>query len=430
MSVAGEVDEVRTPRPSSSADASAHAPSGDPFARLRRMAILNLVDDPLVALQRKGFLAYAPELYNPGDAFGAVHHISFNNLGDAEAEKRIELGHRIQIHVLKTTRPWLRGLWPLVDLPWCLWQIYRIGRRHRVRLIRGRGPSYASFFGVTVARWLRVPCVVSIGGDHRLARDLTGRYPIFNLRMIDRWIERCVLQRADRALCPNEFSRRYALRMGARPDRAVVLPLRLPEGIRSLEAAPAEALERLGVRLDEPIILFLGRFERDKQVDVLIEALPPVARQVPQAQFLFVGDGSLWAPLRARAEALGCSASCRFVGFQPAPVIKRCLQAASVVWVPMSGWVVYEAAAAAKPIVAFDVEWHGEFVEDGVTGRLVPNRDHRAMAEAVVALLRDPEAASRLGRAARRLLDERYDPSLLVRRELEVVSGCLAERRG
>jgi glycosyltransferase involved in cell wall biosynthesis len=91
----------------------------------------------------------------------------------------------------------------------------------------------------------------------------------------------------------------------------------------------------------------------------------------------------------------------------------------------MSGFVVYEAAAASKPIVAFHVEWHSEFIENERTGLLVKNRDVVALAEAVERMLTSPSWALELGRKARERLDRMYDPRVTVEAEIAAYKSLL-----
>jgi glycosyltransferase involved in cell wall biosynthesis len=68
-------------------------------------------------------------------------------------------------------------------------------------------------------------------------------------------------------------------------------------------------------------------------------------------------------------------------------------------------------------VVAYDVEWQSELIRPGETGMLVPYRDVGAMAEAVSALVSDPELATRLGRQARTFVAREMDRATLVARE-------------
>ena len=84
----------------------------------------------------------------------------------------------------------------------------------------------------------------------------------------------------------------------------------------------------------------------------------------------------------------------------------------------MAGFVVYEAAAFCRPIIAFDIEWHSEFFEHGINGILVENRNIVKLAEAVIGLLKDTERANRLGMMARQKMDRKHDPEIIAREQV------------
>ena len=186
-------------------------------------------------------------------------------------------------------------------------------------------------------------------------------------------------------------------------------------------------VEQFNLDLKKPIILYVGRLEPAKQVDVVMEAVPFVLKEKPNTQFIFIGDGSLWEKLKERAENLGVTDKVHFLGYQPTNVVKSFLSIASVVWIPMSGYVVFEAAAFRAPIVAFDVDWHHEFISNGTSGLLVENRDYRKMAEAVITTLENPVLARKCGEGARRKLVEEHNPEDVKRKEVEVYEKILED---
>ncbi len=78
------------------------------------------------------------------------------------------------------------------------------------------------------------------------------------------------------------------------------------------------------------------------------------------------------------------------------------------------GLTILEAMALSRPVVASNVGGIPEMVEDGVTGLLVPPRDHAALAAAIVRLLTDHPLADMLARAGHDLVHERFCIQLMV----------------
>lgn len=373
----------------------------------------------LAAFEKKGNLThYVEVLYNPGNFFEKAHILAFD-----KADMGVRLKNpTLRVHYLRHLtigrdlnrlgRYIGRGL----SVPYMVYQAVRIVRREGISVIRARNAYLAGVIAVLTGKLTGVPVVVSLGGDNRIAQELLGRYYMYS-RFLSFSIEEFALRRADRVFCTNEFTRQYAIRLGVSPERSCVVEHRVDV---HLIGAPREADARRELQIgDRPMVLFIGRFEPDKQVDVLIEAIPLVLKRQPAALFVFIGDGSMRASLEERYRELGIASSVVFAGYQTREGIAKHLAAASVVWIPMSGFVIYEAAAARKAIVAFDVEWHSEFIEHEATGLLVADRDTVQAAAAVLRLLEDPQLAAQLAESAERRFREECNQDRLVFREIQ-----------
>src|SRR5205085_240640 len=104
--------------------------------------------------------------------------------------------------------------------------------------------------------------------------------------------------------------------------------------------------------------------------------------------------------------------------------------AAAVVVSPHTGRALTEAALAAAPVAAYDVDWQKELIESGKTGILVPHGNVKELAKAVAQLLEFPDVARSLGRALRDRALEMFDPERLdehERREYAKVIGGIPE---
>ncbi len=383
----------------------------------------------LAAFKNKGNLThYVDTLYNPGDFFDRAHIVVFD-----KADLSVDLNNpTLRVHYLRHLsfgpRPGrlARYIGRGLSLPYMLYQTVRIVRREGITVIRARNAYLAGLLAVLAGKICGVPVVVSLGGDNRIAQELLGRYYTYS-RFLSFRIEEFSLRWADRVFCTNEFTRRYAIRLGVPPEKTRVVPHRIDAHLLgTADEAAARREFGLGQR---PMVLFIGRFERDKQVDVIIEAIPAILKRHPDTAFAFIGDGTMRAQLRARCAELGIEQAVMFVGYQTREQIAKYLAAASAVWIPMSGFVIYEAAAARRPIVAFDVEWHSEFVEHNVTGLLVRDRDVDHMAEAIITILDDPDHARALAASAERKLREECDQAVLVKEEINEYANVIADRR-
>ena len=165
-----------------------------------------------------------------------------------------------------------------------------------------------------------------------------------------------------------------------------------------IEAGPEPAPYPGGSRL-----LCVGRLVPVKGIETLLRAFAAALREQPDLILDIAGDGSLRAKLESLATELGLGASVRFVGRVEG--IGAEMEKAAAVVVPSLGegfgMVALEAAERGRPVIASAVGGLPEIVDDGRTGVLVPSRDVPALAAAMVEMVRDPERAGALGRAAR-----------------------------
>jgi len=165
--------------------------------------------------------------------------------------------------------------------------------------------------------------------------------------------------------------------------------------------------QKYGLDSSRPIILYVGRVDTDKQVDLLIQTAALAMRSV-DAQLLVVGSGRRLPHIIKLAKDLGIQQWCHFPGFvSPLGDLPGLYRLGAVFCttsvVEIQSSVVLEAAATGLPIVAFRASSMPEFVTDGVTGYLVPQVDTTIMAERIVDLLQNQERAKIMGQEGLRI---------------------------
>ncbi len=157
-----------------------------------------------------------------------------------------------------------------------------------------------------------------------------------------------------------------------------------------------------------PVLLFVGRIQPLKGLDVAVRALAALGRA--DVTLVVVGGASgvqgaaELARTRALAGELGVAGSIRWVDPQPHHLLSTYYRSADVVLVPSRsesfGLVALEAAACGVPVVAASVGGLTTLVDHGRTGYLVEDRDPQVMAGHVADLLSRPVHAAELGAAA------------------------------
>ena len=235
---------------------------------------------------------------------------------------------------------------------------------------------------------------------------------------------------ADAVLAPSAVIRDELHARGVRAPIAVV-----PTGIDLAHFKPgdrAAARRSLGVADGEPLVLYVGRLDREKSVDRVVAAFERVASTVPAARLALVGQGTETQRLSRMAAALPVADRIRFLGLRPHDTLAECYRAADVFLfaseTETQGLVLAEAAACGLPAVAVDAPGCDEVVRDGETGILTKG-DPAGLAEAVIGLLLDPERRRAMGRRARELAERLFDVSLQIDRTMAVYADAVARLR-
>jgi len=204
----------------------------------------------------------------------------------------------------------------------------------------------------------------------------------------------------------------------------------IPNGIRQPNQVirPSEDVQsELGVPVDGGCVACVARLEPEKDVHTLLRAMAEVISKAPEARCLVVGDGSEAVRLKHFASDLGVSANVVFTGYRQD--VSSIVSAADVFVLPSLaepfGLVLVEAMALGKPVIATRVGGPLEIVEDGVTGLLVPPADPAAMAEAIRALLADPERRRAMGEAGRARFEAQFTAERMARETVEVYRKVL-----
>ncbi len=195
------------------------------------------------------------------------------------------------------------------------------------------------------------------------------------------------------------------------------------------------------VHLEPPYrLLAVGRFCRTKGFDVLIDACSVLARRGFPFQLTLVGAGLPLptALIRRRIRIHGLRARVFLPGFVSHDRMSELYAATDIFIMPSvvhpSGDrdgipnVIMEALAHRIPVVATDVCGIPEVVEDGVTGRLVAQRDPEAIADAVMALAADRESALAMAEEGKKRVAAMFDPETNTRSILDFF-GSLPRRR-
>lgn len=176
--------------------------------------------------------------------------------------------------------------------------------------------------------------------------------------------------------------------------------------------------------------LFIGRLLREKGVEQFVAAARVVKSRYPAAEFVVLGDvdsnpGSISSEQMQRCVDAG------FIIWPGHVAVPPWLERSSVFvlpsyyreGVPRS---TQEAMAMGRPVITTDAPGCRDTVDDGVNGFLVPVRNDKALAEAMLRFIEQPELIISMGRESRRLAEERFDVDKINRKLMDIL-GVLSK---
>ena len=160
-----------------------------------------------------------------------------------------------------------------------------------------------------------------------------------------------------------------------------------------------------------PVVGLVANIRGSKGHNIFLEAARAVVASEPAARLLIVGDGVGFEEVSRRVRDMGLDAHVRLTGFRRD--IPEVMAALDVLVLPSIRseaipQVIPQALAVGTPVVASTVGGSPELIRDGENGRLVPPGDAKALADAILTLLGDPERARAMARAGQALIQERY----------------------
>jgi len=272
---------------------------------------------------------------------------------------------------------------------------------------------------VRKAKKLGIPSVVTVRGVMAKRSFIINLAQYCYLCTLGLWL----FNNVDRIICLTKSDAQEIIRFGCPSDKVRVIP----------NAVDANCFRPRKER-QENLVAWVGRFVPEKGVKYLIRAAKLVAKEFRDVKFMLIGYGQL----RARAIKLAYDYDLlndvvHFAGPFNRSQVANVLGKASIFVFPSLKeglpLALLEAMACGTPVVASNIPGIDEVIENNVNGILVPPKSSRALAEAVLTLLRDEQLRKRLGKSARETVVEKFTWGRVLK-ELECVYGEALQRFG
>jgi len=305
--------------------------------------------------------------------------------------------------------------------PWLIRHVWKVVRDHNVTVLQSHGYKPA-LLAWCLKRLTGLPWIAFAHGYTSENR----RVAFYN--HLDLWL----MKRADRVVVVSEATGRLLQRAGVSRERIRVSYNAIDPNDYCLDAGREEFRRRCGVQPHDLLVGVIGRLSPEKGQEVFVRAFPEVARAVPNAGAVLIGEGQELEKLQAAVKAAGLEGCVKFAGYHAE--MSRVYAALDLVVIPSLSEglpnVLLEAMLHRKPVVATAVGGIPEVMQDGLSKWLVPPGNAQALARAMIEASRNPTMRAELGELGERRVRETFSPSRRAQQIVEVYKELLDTYRG
>lgn len=283
-------------------------------------------------------------------------------------------------------------------------ELVKLFRRLKPDIVHAR-TAKARFLAPLAARVASVPVVVQTIHGFSFNNEIDKKRALYIA------LERFVARFCHCNIMVSETDRAQGYRLGILRHSTTRL-IRSGVNVAKMRDADASATAQMRAQFapagDEFVFVLVGRLSPPKTPEVFVEAAAQVLAAEPRARFVLVGDGAKREALEARIAELKIGEQVRLLGLRSdvgaivaaSDAVAHCSTHEGL---PKT---VLEGMAAGKPVIASNVGGVPVVVEDGESGLLVPASDDKAMAQAMLRLLREPGLREKLVAGANARLQE------------------------
>jgi PEP-CTERM/exosortase A-associated glycosyltransferase len=315
-------------------------------------------------------------------------------------------------------------------------RLNQVARQVQPDILHAHSPALNGVAALRVGRRLGIPVVYEVRAfwedaavDHGTTRQGSLRY------RLGRALETHVLKRAGAVTTISEGLRRDIAARGIPESNLAVIPNAVDvERFAADRRRDPQLRERLGLS-GKTVLGFIGSYYGYEGLDLLLRAAPLILNRAPEIRVLLAGGGIQERALQQQAADLGLQNVVQFIGRVPHDRVQDYYNAIDILVYPRLSMRLTELVTPLKPLeamaqgrllVASDVGGHRELIRHGETGILFRAGDARALAEAVVGLLNEPERWAGLRAAARSFVERERSWSAVVLRYQPIYERLMA----
>jgi len=304
--------------------------------------------------------------------------------------------------------------YPIPLLPELIKTILEVVKKYEIDIIEFTNHIYLTTLPlIFIRKKINIPIVVSVDGLPNITYFYGNKVVDFFGMIHTLTLGKLVLKRADAIRLSHAALKRHLMKEGMSQNKLKVIYNAVDLRVFHCNYDKEQKRRELGVNENEMIILFVGRLDKVKGVDHLIDVAKNLVKQFDNLKFILVGEGSMYRTLRRKTS--GLEKKIIFTGLRRD--IASLMNAADVFVLPSISEgcpnTILEAAAVGKPIVASRVGAIPEILKDGETGFLVKPGSKQELEEAICEIIQNPQKAEKRGQEARESVMRKFNMDIV-----------------
>jgi len=177
--------------------------------------------------------------------------------------------------------------------------------------------------------------------------------------------------------------------------------------------------------------VYLGRLVFYKNVEIILQALQIVSKEFPDAKIVIAGDGPHKESLKELTKKLGINDNIIFAGYvTPQEKVKILAESNALLFPSLIegfGLVILESFQQKRPVLVSDIPPMSDIVENNKTGLIIDPHNERRWADAIIGLIKNPQASEKMGKNGNDILKAKYSQELFYERLIKMYKDVLTK---
>ncbi|MHA2054457.1 MAG: glycosyltransferase [Candidatus Hodarchaeales archaeon] len=304
----------------------------------------------------------------------------------------------------------------------------KIMRDYPINLITTQDPFGTGLIGYLLSRTHGIPLCV-----HNVCDFIDNPWWIKEKKVnyLLNFIGKKILFNADSIRVDNNDERKKLINLKIPSEKIWNIPFIVNNARKFINCEEGKLLRRelLGKK-HEKMVLFIGRFEKQKDLPTFFKAARCVLGDFPKTLFVVVGEGKEETKARRSVEELSIEKNVLFVGWVDFFDLPKYYRASDIFVLSStyetSPMVLILARLSGKAIVTTNISGARDLVEDGVDGFIVPIKDYEGMSRRISILLEKDLARERMGEYGRRKIEPLLDEDEIIRKAIDMYHFSLS----